>query len=347
MINGGLYNPDNSLNNSVLIPNKELTNVRWHFLQAVDNVATEVRQELVDISSLYTDEIADVIMAERKQRSGNAYDETITAWTILSEQNDHEVISLFREAAMNWGCKYHLVDKDAKNTYFLEIAILWIHMYVQDPKDLPLTEAVYFDAEVSSKELKKMHLHDSLPDGNYYNDFFNEEFPFVFGPPSVPQYYFPVQFSGDSRDLKRDMNGNVLPAPIEEFEGFYRGYNDITDFDKFHSYSPAIRAWNPDKESWSEFEKEIQRRLKLYLKAYKERTEHFLKTSGYQDMARKTDLKHFEWFVRYQVQGWKYEQIRKHYYTSRENVVQRISEMADLIGLPLRPSAGPGRPKKG
>lgn len=62
--------------------------------------------------------------------------------------------------------------------------------------------------------------------------------------------------------------------------------------------------------------------------------------------ARHKQEEHFEWLVRYQIQGWSHERIRREYNVSRENVRKRIPEVASLIRLTLRAPKGPGRPRK-
>lgn len=106
-------------------------------------------------------------------------------------------------------------------------------------------------------------------------------------------------------------------------------------------------AWDPREETWDEFEKKIDELYKHYKEAYRKRTEEFFKKNGYVKGKEKYEDSHFEWFVRYQVQGWSKEKIAREYHVTRQSVTNAIDEIGDLVGLKPRPTSKGGRPKKG
>ncbi|AST57377.1 mitochondrial outer membrane protein IML2 [Thermoanaerobacterium thermosaccharolyticum] len=111
-------------------------------------------------------------------------------------------------------------------------------------------------------------------------------------------------------------------------------------------YEHSILYWNPTLETWENFNKRIDALFSRYKELYKKRTEEFLKQNNFVKGKEKQEDVHFEWFVRYQIQGWSKEKIAKEYYVTRQNVSNAIKEIADLVGLKPRPASKGGRPKK-
>ncbi|WP_434578169.1 hypothetical protein [Thermoanaerobacterium thermosaccharolyticum] len=111
-------------------------------------------------------------------------------------------------------------------------------------------------------------------------------------------------------------------------------------------YEHSILYWNPTLETWEDFNKRIDALFSHYKELYKKRTEEFLKQNNFVKGKEKQEDEHFEWFVRYQIQGWSKEKIAKEYYVTRQNVSNAIKEIANLVGLKPRPASKGGRPKK-
>lgn len=55
---------------------------------------------------------------------------------------------------------------------------------------------------------------------------------------------------------------------------------------------------------------------------------------------------HFEWLVRYQVEGRSYNWLAGHYHQHKGTIEDAVKDKAALIGLRLRPPGRPGRPPR-
>lgn len=75
-------------------------------------------------------------------------------------------------------------------------------------------------------------------------------------------------------------------------------------------------GWDPRDQTWREFEQELDTMYETYKKLYREHAEKFLMAKGYVKGKDKRNLNHFEWLIRYQIQGWTLKEIADHYSTS-------------------------------
>jgi hypothetical protein len=110
--------------------------------------------------------------------------------------------------------------------------------------------------------------------------------------------------------------------------------------------------WQPDADTWSSYEKKLDKALSLAMSEYKR---NMLATSKGIKSGRpvgKYKLEHFEWLVYFQVKEKNYKEIYEQYKTtcnigSSRAVSKAIKESAMLLDLPLRDTGRkPGRPRK-
>lgn len=114
---------------------------------------------------------------------------------------------------------------------------------------------------------------------------------------------------------------------------------------KEHSLSVILPSPGVSSDKWEEFEKDV-------LKKLRERRKHLVRKGGWQKVSRKRNPGHFEWLVRYQVQGWRPLRIAREYLPQNEDcsdltntVRDALKATADLCDLTLRKHR-PGRPSK-
>jgi hypothetical protein len=101
-------------------------------------------------------------------------------------------------------------------------------------------------------------------------------------------------------------------------------------------------AWDMRSETWDEFETNIDVAFKSYKKAYKQRMEAYMKQLDFTVSIKKRNLDHFEWFVRYQLQGWSMRKIADDYSKTsgklvvEDTVSKALHSVSDTVLLPLR-----------
>jgi hypothetical protein len=121
---------------------------------------------------------------------------------------------------------------------------------------------------------------------------------------------------------------------------------------------PHLPMWRPTLESWADYEARTRAWFEATLRTYKRETKEYAASRGIHPTPQKRprgsdDVSlHFEWLVRYQVQGWSFAKIAAHYDKGFENVsktrghvehsgarqVSRaVRETADYLRLRLRP----------
>lgn len=106
-------------------------------------------------------------------------------------------------------------------------------------------------------------------------------------------------------------------------------------------------AWNPTSSTRAEYERSINVKIQAELKRQLDAVEALAEGQGLRRAPEKrTPEDHYKWLVLYQVKGWSYGQISKVCSVDRNTVKAAIERAAGLIGIRIRPSAGPGRPKK-
>jgi hypothetical protein len=110
------------------------------------------------------------------------------------------------------------------------------------------------------------------------------------------------------------------PAPIEQ------------------SPVPVLDPWNPVE--WNPVEMsshEWQRRAADRCMEYLARVENAYRQVGYAPIAERREIAHCEWLAGYQVCGWSKKRIHDAAKVDRAAVLRAIRELAESIGLTLRP----------
>jgi hypothetical protein len=106
-------------------------------------------------------------------------------------------------------------------------------------------------------------------------------------------------------------------------------------------------AWNPRFESRAAAEARMRAEAERAIKDHLDATKAQFAAAGAELTPTKTTgLEHFRWLVRYQVKRQSQRAIAKEVFRERQAVRTAITETAKLIGLPMRPAARPGRPRK-
>ncbi|HZJ02257.1 MAG TPA: hypothetical protein VFE20_01030 [Thermoleophilia bacterium] len=128
--------------------------------------------------------------------------------------------------------------------------------------------------------------------------------------------------------------------------------------DPEHGFSFTLRApgfgptlpesgWNPAREARGEAKKRITLALGQKLDEYLDEMEQRARMRGLVASIRKQDGdRHFRWFVRYQCREESYSSIAKSEHADRRTVSEAVKDLAELIGLTLRPATKPGRPRR-
>jgi hypothetical protein len=105
-------------------------------------------------------------------------------------------------------------------------------------------------------------------------------------------------------------------------------------------------GWELIKIARVEAEQRLRAAFEEELSAYLDRMEHLATTRGLVPVPQKRGVEHFEWLVRYQVQGHSYQAIAREACRDRKTVADAVRETAALLQLSLRPPGHPGRPSK-
>jgi|GEM_PF-3963415 len=130
-------------------------------------------------------------------------------------------------------------------------------------------------------------------------------------------------------------NFDTINGSLNLFMMYHKSWNE--------SSNPI--AWDPRKETWSEFKKKIDKLYGYYKEAYRRRTEEFFKNNGYIEEKEKRKDEHFKWFVWYQVQGIEPEDVvqkigdedpKGEAYKGLDAVKKALKGTAKMIGLEPR-----------
>jgi hypothetical protein len=104
-------------------------------------------------------------------------------------------------------------------------------------------------------------------------------------------------------------------------------------------------GWWVTQQTRDEAAEAIRSAFEVELNAYLHRIKAAAIARGMRRTSRKRGTRHFEWLVRYQCQGWSQGRIAKHYHAGGKTVADGIADIADRIGLQLRPPGRAGRPR--
>ncbi|PHO06651.1 hypothetical protein BFT35_10340 [Thermoanaerobacterium thermosaccharolyticum] len=309
------------------------------------------------------------ILLEKKLLSSKKLfnDYTVCSMYYILFMNDttRPAMYKFAESLYHWVQKYNLNNA---NSFYADVAILAILKTIGVKYGYRIIDEVCYEINIPIEIIKKrentnyISLSRGLVFDNCYSDYkklglvdMDEIYPFVF----IPDISFE-----DNTDFYKlfymsnryDFLINRLKKYITQsqtMETYFRKIlqDFIKDNDKTKKNLNVVMkpqmAWDPRKETWDEFEKKIDELYTQYKEIYKKEIEDFFKDNDYIPGKGKYEDSHFEWFVRYQVQGWSKEKIAREYHVTRQSVTNAIDEIGDLVGLKPRPTSKGGRPKKG
>lgn len=307
-----------------------------YFLRVAEVLEPQLTKDIDEIIPIYT-------KAERlNEKLRNTKHSFIDTWDMLEKVKTQENSYLrpLKEALINWARKYNLVDDSLENKTYLEIGLWAIPSKRDHPKGVQ--EWVQFFKKLG-REMPECLLHWSIAESVYTEDeedvaknrndnqiFTGKEYPFVFTPGyqanknnlmSVPvsAYNFETIYTNYEYDVF-----NALEGKKENIKGFTLGY-----------------AWDPRNESWREFEQKLDAAYKQYKDLYKVRTESLMKKLGYIEGKEKRNKEHFEWLVRFQLQGRSIKDIADEYSKeektlSEDTIKKALAGTADIVGLKLR-----------
>jgi hypothetical protein len=114
----------------------------------------------------------------------------------------------------------------------------------------------------------------------------------------------------------------------------------------------TLPQWIPHEQTFAEADKQIRAVFEEHHLAYMARIRRLAEQRGLIPTVEKRKLEHFEWLVRFQVQGWTYAKIARTCLAdyvgdpkTRESTVRTvIPSIAAAVDVPLRP-AHAGRPR--
>lgn len=96
----------------------------------------------------------------------------------------------------------------------------------------------------------------------------------------------------------------------------------------YHFVSPR---WSPRQEQRSEARRRILADLEKQLDEALEADEVLAKRAGWEPTPVRHQIEHYDWLVRYQVQGWDYMRIAKEHGTSRQVVTDGVKNAAEML----------------
>ena len=106
------------------------------------------------------------------------------------------------------------------------------------------------------------------------------------------------------------------------------------------------KGWDLIKITRAGAEQKLRAAFEEALSGYLDRMESLAATRGLVPVPQKRGTEHFEWLVRYQVQGRSFQAIARDACRDRKTVADAVRETAALLQLSLRPPGQPGRPSK-
>jgi hypothetical protein len=117
-----------------------------------------------------------------------------------------------------------------------------------------------------------------------------------------------------------------------------------------HYLTFAAPEWDVCRETKAEASDRILAALKGQVTRYLEEREQRARQEGMAQRPRTWTPHHFEWLVRFQVQGWSHNQIATAHDCTRQTIPPALNQVANLMVGPkwkqwLRPPGKPGRPR--
>lgn len=329
------YHPERIKENSIPVyMNNYQHQALSHFLRTAESLVPELIDDLAKIIPLYTK-----TEEEYEDKETRTF---LDEWSVLRDANkDHksQLIPL-REVLLQWVRRYNLIEEEKEDSIFLEIALWAIPSLRNYPESIEkkktlykklgraipinfpkwsITEVVYFEDE--SDTIKLAENNESFT--------FDKYMPFIFTPSSenIHQYKIVKRDDelGDFENIKDDYKWDVMAAFNGEKENIF-GYNGY--------------GWDPRMYTWNEFEKKLDAAFEKYKKLYRARTENFMRENGYVEGKEKRNLEHFDWLVRYQIQGWGIGEIADYYSANgkiitEDTISKALRNTANLVGFQL------------
>ena len=111
-------------------------------------------------------------------------------------------------------------------------------------------------------------------------------------------------------------------------------------------FSFGHEGWEPIKTTRAEAEQVLRAAFEARLADYLDEMEGLATARGLVPVPQKRGTEHFEWLVRYQIQGRSFQAIARDACRDRKTVTGAVRETAALLQLSLRPPGQPGRPSK-
>lgn len=303
-----------------------------YFLRLAESMEPQLSKDLEEIIPLFTQ--AEAI--HEKQKKERIF---IDNWSVLeecSESNNGYLIEL-REKLINWVNKYNFINENGPSKTFLEIA-LWAIPDIRDYEKNMEDEKKFFENIGLRVNLKKEW---SITNVIYEEDeaeilkehiSFGKLFPFIFSPTVF-----------NIHDWSSETN---LKPSAEDYEYLFSEYkiNLMLSSSKEAEQPKDFcfgEGWDPRTTTWSDFEKSMDSAYKKYKKLYKERTKSYMAENGYVEGTQKRNKEHFEWLVRYQIQGWSIQEIADFYSTEKKTLAEDtirkgLSATAKVLDLKIR-----------
>jgi hypothetical protein len=138
---------------------------------------------------------------------------------------------------------------------------------------------------------------------------------------------------------------NSLPVQDLRAEIISPSFRCEADLSENETRAEAEKRINKEYEAFQEKRREAE---KMAIKYHLDRLQSLEEERGAAKFKAKRNRKHFEWLVRYQIQGWKYGEISEYYCNHAENPVaadlstvkKYVPLAAKSIGLNLPPRQG-------
>lgn len=155
---------------------------------------------------------------------------------------------------------------------------------------------------------------------------------------------------GQDRDVNDEVPGK---GPLQLSAGTYVWALRTPLSEEEERFMFECMGWGPTTpETWSEARVRIEDEFRAKLRKYHEHISAKLQSRQFTRITSRRKKQHYDWLVHYQVLGWKPIRIAQERCGCRESdlpevrrkVAKAVKQTAELIGLPLRPSAR-GRPR--
>lgn len=287
------------------------------FLDAVEELEPKVKRDLLELLPLYRS-----CLRASKGNITEFFDKMLSS--APDEIMNGDVV-LFYEGLRGWAEKYNL----SSNILFIRFALHFldeVYEFESDASDEQYTDVfIRLSDGVTTKEDSELSDFDLI-------------FPFSFSP--LPRTVVWEKLKLEGRNLPEYWE---MISHAESYEGTKENSGHIQ------------LAWNPTEETWAEFNAKVDQMISNYKRAYKKRTDEYLKKHHYKAKIKREEL-HYKWLVEYHIRGKSCGDISIEYSLKADKrtskigyhestILKAIKQTASLVGLTLRIDHG-GRPPK-